>query len=263
MAPSGAINLSVSHTPALITIVNDDAIPTIAIQDWRQVGVDDDHDPITPPIYDENAPGQFVVTLSNPSQYAVTVQWRTNVATTFQGSNPDDAATPFGFPDPDFVMSSGTLTFAPGVTTQLIKVVPSGGPPVPNSIVVMDDSLDENEESFFVELYNPSYADIADERGYGFIADDDAPVSAYILPLTPIDAAHPFTTQVTEGNGGSTPVPFRVWLSAPSGKVVTVTWATSPGTAVESVFSGSTDPVDYVSTPNDSTLPELATLVFQ
>lgn len=250
MDPSGAVNLDVNHTPVLVTIVNDDPIPTIAIRDFQQVGVDNDNDPLTPLIYDENMPAHFLVTLSNPSQYTITVQWRTDAATTFQGANPDDAATPSGFPGADFVMANGTITFQPGETQKSFDVV------------VNDDALDENEESFFVDLYNPTYAEIGDGRAYGLIADDDNLVSVYVVPVTPVDLSHPFLTQVTEGNGGTTAVSFWVRLSAPSGKVVTATWGTSPGTAVETVYSGTTDPVDYVGAP-DSDTPEETTLEFQ
>ena len=263
MDPSGPVNLATNGAPATVTIVNDDPIPTISIHDYRQMGVDDDNDPLTPPVYDEDAPGSFLVTLSNPSQFTITVNWRTDVSLTFQGANPEDAATPFGFPNPDFIMNDGMLTFQPGETQQEIKIRPSGSPAVPNSIVVLDDSLDETDETFFVDLFNPTFADIADDRAYGIIMDDDNPVSAYIVPTVPIDPVNdPFTTEVTEGNIWVTPVSFWIKLSSDSGKTVTVTWATSPGTAVESVFSGSSDPVDYVGAPNSAT-PDETTVVFQ
>src|SRR5204862_5120715 len=44
---------------------------------------------------------------------------------------------------------------------------------------------------------------------------------------------------------------FWVQLSAPSGKVITVTWGTAPGTAGEFVYSLGTDFVDYLTVPND------------
>lgn len=251
MIPGSPLNLTVSDSLVLVTIINDDQIPTISIHDFQQAGVDDDDDPLTPPVYDENMPAHFLVTLSNPSQYTITVQWRTDASTTFQGANPDDAATPSGFAGADFLMAFGSLTFQPGETNKAFDVT------------VYDDSLDENVESFFVDLFNPTYADLSDDRAYGLIADDDAPVSVYIVPAAPIDAAHPFTTQIAEGNAGTQSLKFFVKLSAASGKTISVTYATSPGTAVESVFSGSGDPVDYQTTPNDSTLDALTTLVFE
>src|SRR5262249_39892649 len=88
--------------------------------------------------------------------------------------------------------------------------------------------------------------------------DDDAPVSVSIAPQTPVGG--PFRTEVLEGDGSTlTKVPLIISLSQPSGKKVTVTWATSPGTAVEAVYS--TDKLmgkaleDYQAFP-DSPTPE-------
>lgn len=251
MVTSAPVNLSVNHTPVLITIVNDDQIPTLSISDFRQVGVDDDNDPLTPPVFNEGMKAHFVVSLSNPSQFAITVQWRTDAPTDFQGENPENSATPSGFPGADFILATGTLTFQPGETSKAFDVT------------IINDTLDENEEHFYVDLFNPAYADISDGRAYGIIEDDDAMVSAYIVPVTPIGGA--FTTEVTEGNGGTTPVGFWVKLDAASGKTVTVTWATTPGTAVEAVYSGAnplTDPLDYVSTPNQNSPDSVINITF-
>lgn len=253
MVPNAPVNLDVNLNPVLITIVNDDPIPRISIADFQQVGDDHDDNPLTPPIYKENLPARFVVTLSNPSQFTVTVQWRTDIATTFQGANPEAAATPSGFPGADFQMATGSVTFQPGETSKDFTVT------------VFDDNLDEFDEHFFVDLFNPTFADIADGRAYGIISDDDDPVSVFIVPVTPAPG-QPFTTEILEDNNGWKEVSFWVRLEKASGKKISVSWATSPGTAVETVFSGAdplTDPLDYISTPNDSTPESLTTLVFE
>ncbi len=250
MRPGSPVDLAVSDAQVLVTITNDDPIPSISIQDFQQVGVDHDNDPSTPNLVDENLPARFVVTLSNPSQFPVTVQWRSDMSPEYLNATMPGAATPSGFPGADFQLASGTLTFLPGVTNRVITVT------------TLDDNLDEVDESFVVDLFNPTYATIADGRAWGIIADDDAPVSVYIVPVTPA-AGQPFTTEVIEGNAGMTNVSFHVRLSAVSGKVVTVHYNTSPGTAAEFVYSLGTDLVDYVATPNANTPEEEATVIFQ
>jgi len=249
MDPGGAINLTVTDSQILATIINDDPIPTISVHDFQQTGVDDDNDPLTPNVFDENLTAIFKVTLSNPSQYPITVLWRTDPALTFQATDPEDAATPSGFPGADFLMATGTLVFLPGETNKQFTVT------------VYDDSLDEPDEQFFVDIYSPTYASIDDGRAYGIIADDDAPVSAYLVPVIPV-AGQPFTAQVVEGTNGLTTVSFFVRLSAVSGKEVTVTWATAPGTALETVYSLGTDLVDYAGAPAADAEDGATTLVF-
>ncbi len=60
----------------------------------------------------------------------------------------------------DFISSSGTITFAPGVTTRTI-VVPT-----------IDDAIPELDETFHVSLSNPVGATIVDSEAVGTILDD-------------------------------------------------------------------------------------------
>jgi uncharacterized repeat protein (TIGR01451 family) len=92
-----------------------------------------------------NAP--FNVTLSEDSPNTVTVDYATG----------DDTATA---PE-DYLQSSGTVTFAPGDTSETINVS------------VVGDTLDEPDETFFVNLSNPQNATISDGQGVGTIEDDD------------------------------------------------------------------------------------------
>ena len=61
----------------------------------------------------------------------------------------------------DYVATSSTLTFIPGVTSQLFAVPITG------------DTLDEPDETFFVNLSNPVNATIATTQAMGVILDDD------------------------------------------------------------------------------------------
>src|SRR5258705_337006 len=87
----------------------------------------------------------------------------------------------------DFTPVNGTLTFTPGQTAKTITVPVNG------------DTLFEPDETFFVNLSNPTNATIADPQGTGTILNDDA---APPSPLTPSLSIN--DVQVTEGNAGST-----------------------------------------------------------
>jgi uncharacterized repeat protein (TIGR01451 family) len=108
----------------------------------------------------------------------------------------------------DYETAAGTLTFAPGDTTKTITVT------------VLGDLLDETDETMLAKLANATGATIADGTGTGTIVDDDGEPA-----LSVGDAS------VTEGNAGTTTMTFDVTLGAPSGKTVTVGYATTPGTA--------------------------------
>jgi hypothetical protein len=93
----------------------------------------------------------FVVTLSAPSDQVVTVQYATA-----DGS----ARARFDHGGVDYLPASGTLTFAPGQTAQTITVQ------------VVGDRLKEGDETFFVNLSDPTGATLADGQGVGTILDD-------------------------------------------------------------------------------------------
>ncbi len=98
----------------------------------------------------------FTVSLSAAYSQTVSVHYATA----------DGSATLAGS---DYQAASGTLTFAPGVTSQTITVLVNG------------DRLGESNESFSVRLTNPTNAFIADATGVGTIVDDE--------PYVSIDAA--------------------------------------------------------------------------
>jgi large repetitive protein len=108
----------------------------------------------------------------------------------------------------DYTATAGTLTFAPGVTSQTLTVA------------VLGDTRNEANETFFMNLSTPSNATIADGQGQGTILNDDS------LPTLSIN-----NVTVTEGNTGTTPAVFTVTLSAASSQTVTVNYATADGKA--------------------------------
>lgn len=90
----------------------------------------------------------FTVTMAAQSSLPVTVDYVTS----------DGTASAAG----DYTSQSGTLTFAPGVTTRSI-IVP-----------VIGDSLPEPVETFLVTIFNPTNGTIGTGQGTGTINDDDA-----------------------------------------------------------------------------------------
>ncbi len=95
----------------------------------------------------------FTVTLSRSSSLAVTVDYATADGTASAGDN-------------DYTAASGTLTFAAGVTSQTVAVNISG------------DTIDEEDESFYLNLTNAANATVSDNQGIGTITDDDSPSSS-------------------------------------------------------------------------------------
>src|SRR2546427_10482096 len=85
----------------------------------------------------------------------------------------------------------------------------------------MGDLLNEANETFFVNLSNPTNAFISDGQGLGTINNDDP------LPILSIN-----NVTVMEGNSGSTNAVFTVSLSPASGQPVTVNYATRHATAI-------------------------------
>ena len=105
----------------------------------------------------------------------------------------------------DFTGTGGSLVFTPGQTTRTFNVQVNG------------DLLDEIDESFTVHLSSPVNATIADDSGLGTITDND------VMPTLAIDNV----TVPVEGNSGTVNATFSVSLNTPSGRAVSVDFATA------------------------------------
>lgn len=151
----------------------------------------------------------FTVSLSAASTSTVTVDFITTGVTATSGT--------------DFVASSGTVTFLAGQTSKPINITVNG------------DTLDEINETFTVDLSNPTNATIADFQGVGTILDDDPAPTLSINDVTQ-----------AEGNAGTSNMVFTVSLSAVSGKDVSVNYLTADNTA--------TQPSDYTLTSGTLTI---------
>ncbi len=225
------------------TIINDDEAPTISITDVTVV---------EPELPGATTQARFTVRLSN-LHYAglVTVRYQTTDATLIDGSTSSRSATAGGAGFDYAPLGPATLTFGAGEFEKIITVTVRG------------DSIDEYDEAFYVNLFNPSYATISDDRGYGIILDTDAAPTVSIVPQIPDGDLGGQSTTVPEGNDLTQEVYFEVTVTGQTQKTITVTWDASRGTATPG-FAG--DPGDYLnpstSDEADSPADSDTTLVF-
>ena len=141
------VNLSLSNAvggavlgnqkTAVLTITNDDAQPTISINNVSLVEGNGGSKPL-----------QFTVNLSNPSYQQITVDYATTAGTATAGT--------------DYQSAGSTLTFNPGETAKPVAVSVNG------------DTVFEPDETFFVQLSNSVNASITKAQGTGTITNDDA-----------------------------------------------------------------------------------------
>lgn len=141
----------------------------------------------------------FTVTLDQPSALPVTVQY-----TTLDGSATGGL---------DYTPVTGTLTFAPGTTSQTITVP------------VLNDAVYEGPETFTVRLSDPVQATIAVPAATGTILDDGTGPGGQDDDRPTVSAISSPT--VTEGS----PLDFVVTLSNASALPQTLTLGTQPGSA--------------------------------
>jgi hypothetical protein len=138
----------------------------------------------------------FTVTLSAASTETITVAYATA----------DGAATAGS----DYNARSGALTFAPGETSKTVTVLVNG------------DRVGEPNETFVVNLSNPTNAIIVDGQAVGTITDDEPRIS--ISDVTKAEGKKGKTTLFT----------FTVTLSAAYDQAVTMSFRTANGTATTS-----------------------------
>ena len=181
----------------------------------------------------------FTVSLNQPSSQTVTVNYAT--------ANGTATGT-------DYTSASGTLTFAPGITTQTI------------SVPILNDGDTAALETFFVNLTNAVNAVIADSQGIATIGDDDTANTTVVLVSSPIvteggfaqfnvnftrnlSAATTFTLATAAGTatGGGTDYAAAIEYSTNGG----TTWQAYPGAAI-SIASGSAGFLVRVQTVDDS-----------
>lgn len=162
---SAPTNATLAQAFATGTILNDDSLPAVSIQDV---------------VADEGNAGStgfvFVVELSNASAYPVTVDFATANDSALAGS--------------DYTAASGSLLFGPGTTVQTIAVS------------VLGDTTAESNESFLVNLDGAAGAFVTDPYGFGTIVNDDGLPTGYSAFAAQIpDAAQRGEQMDPDGDG--------------------------------------------------------------
>jgi disulfide oxidoreductase YuzD len=190
-------NASIADAQGSGTITNDEADPLITVNDVSVAEGNADTSTLS-----------FTVSLNHSSALTVTADYTAADNTATAGT--------------DYAAAGGTLSFAPGETSKTISVTISG------------DVGYEPNESFYINLSNPTNATISDNQGIGTITNDDAE------PMV--------TLSVDSGtiaeDGGAT---ATATLSAVSSSEVTV-WLAYSGTATH----GGTD---YTAASETITIP--------
>ncbi|MGB0438465.1 MAG: Calx-beta domain-containing protein, partial [Mycobacterium sp.] len=157
---------TIADATAVGTITNDDVaapqLPGVSIGDAAGVEGDSGTSDLG-----------FTVSLSDASVDAVSVGYTTADGTAVAGG--------------DYVGESGTVTFAPGVTSQLVTVA------------VLGDGVVEANETLTVTLSGPSGATIADGTAVGTITNDDTATDPD--PTTPGAASVSFVKSSDWGSG--------------------------------------------------------------
>ena len=130
-----------------------------AWESWRVTTAVTDNDYVQPGVSIADAEGReadgsitFTVTLDAPNLEQVsTVDWATS----------DDGSSKAATAGVDYTAASGLLTFAVGETEKSFTVT------------LLDDSMDEDHETFNVVLSNPSELVLSDDTASGTILDDE------------------------------------------------------------------------------------------
>lgn len=179
-----------------VGIANDDslAVPLISVFDITEA---EGSDPVNAPNFYLGLSLKtfvFTVALSKPSTIPVFVDYDT-----LDGSAVAATAGVEGlFLNGDYARASGRLEFAPGVSSQTI------------SVNVFSDTVNEQDEMFFLRLSNPRNVAILRGTATATVMNDDPPP-----PPVPVWYLFPQTTQVVEGTGGFPSVFLALMLALP------------------------------------------------
>jgi hypothetical protein len=133
----GATNALAGDPQGVVTILDDDLLPTFSINDMSVTEGDSLWQNVN-----------FVVRLSAASGTPVAVMYATADGTAVAPS--------------DYTSKSGTLIFTPGVTSQIVQ------------IKVLGDTTTEDDERYFVNLSVPVGATISKGQGVGTILNNDS-----------------------------------------------------------------------------------------
>jgi hypothetical protein len=181
---SNPVGCSISDAVGVMTLRNDDIALTV-----------NDATSVTEAA---GAVMRFSISVMHPSVTSGIVNWATANGTAVAGL--------------DYTARNGTVT------------VPANSSGFNVDVPVLQDVLDEDDETVRLLLSEPTRLSIIDGEGVGAILDDDPPPTASIA-----DAV------LTEGSSVAPDAAFVVSLSVVSGRTVSIDWSTVDGTAIGGV----------------------------
>lgn len=196
VALSPVANVDIGRNEAVDTILDNDGKPFVSIDSQT--------------INEQDGTLDFHLSMDIRSAVPVTIPFSTSDVTTSAGL--------------DYEARSGSVVIDKDLQQAVI------------SVKIKDDLLDENTETFQLNLLPSGDVNYLNTVGVGTIVDNDAEPVVSVL-----DAAK----QEPAVAGVSDTMQFRVRLSAPSGLPVTVKWNTRAGTAQSSLA-----PIDYQDSGN-------------
>jgi hypothetical protein len=215
-------NATIARTTAFVTIVDDDSTPTATLSgsttseggssstttsststlSSSDTGTMSLMSASTEDSTSLDLPGDkvavFTITLTNPSEIPIAVDFRTVDGTGIAGE--------------DYIAVSGTLTFTDEETVKTIEVP------------IRPDIKHELDEALTIQLSNPVELLLKNSAASSVILDDDP---APIIDVTDVT--------VIEGTDGASQAVFTLALASVSGKSEAVKFSTSNGTAVAGV----------------------------
>jgi hypothetical protein len=182
------VPLTIGSASGTGTITDNDPLPTLSINDVT--------------VNEAAGTATFNVTLSAASSQSVSVSYNTSNGTATAGF--------------DYTATSGSLTFAPGTTTQTVTVN------------IANDTVFEGTpgETFNVNLLTPTNATIADNLGVGTIVDDDTAVSIASISSPTAPEGTNLVYSVTLTGSSTTPSTFALTLGGGTASTVDYTTAT-------------------------------------
>jgi hypothetical protein len=181
---ANATNATIADAQGAGTILDNDAPASITIVNRTITEADNGMMAVT-----------YTVSLNTASGKPITVDYTTADRTATAGK--------------DYIATSGILSFASGETSKTITVQ------------VLGDTIDEFDETFFLNLKGASNATITNNQAVTTIIDNDAPPVMIIGDRT-----------ITEGHNGTQILNFTVSLNTASEKAISVKYDTANGTAI-------------------------------
>ncbi|HEX8196280.1 MAG TPA: FG-GAP-like repeat-containing protein, partial [Pyrinomonadaceae bacterium] len=189
---SSPVNASLTKAAGLGNVIDNDPAPSLTITDVSQ------NEP------DSFQSFNFRVNLSAPSGKPISFLYATADGTAVSGK--------------DYYTATNTVNIQPGTAFADIWVQ------------VTTDSMHEPNETFFLNLSNPTNVTISDDQGKGTIVNND-----------PVPTLFFFIGGVAEGDTGLTARTINLQLTNPTYQLVTFSLATGDGTALKGKDYNSSD----------------------